>query len=836
MRAPELEVERFLLENGAVLLVAEQHYAEVASVQVWCQTGSIHEGRWLGAGLTHLLEHMLFKGTARRTALQISEQIHQVGGYLNAYTSFDRTVFWIDCPKLAVPTSLDLLADMIFRSTLHAGEVDREMEVIRREFEMGFDDPERLLSQLTFSTAYQVHPCRYPVIGLRPIFDQIQHHDLLDYYRRRYIPNNLFIVVAGDVESKAVKEQVQELFGPAKLEPSEPLYVPEEPRQSGHRSQHAVFKSDVAYFSLSAHIPPIYSDEMAALDALSTILGGGVSAVLYDELRERQGAVYSIGAFSYTPTFSGLLTISGSCPPELVDSVEGRVREAISRWRESPGLLDRLEKAKRMLFVHSVEQLQTVRGIATDVGLNWHYVRDPGFSATYLKRVDRLSPGDVIEAADRYLTDENLTFVTLHPEERKRTRKSHRSRGAEAQRHQLENGLKLLLIPDHRLPLIHCTAAFRGGIILEDQRTAGRAHLHSQCLVKGTKQRSARQIAEEIESLGGSLFGDSGYNSFRISVSALNADFPRAFDLMADCLIQPSFSEDVVVRERESQIAALRADNAQPLIVARNLLRKSIYGDHPYGLPLLGFEESLKELGRDSLIELQQCCVSTHGVVAFCGNFEASKVLDLAAEKLGSLSVGAERNSRDKRSLQPFVSRVVTHRDVRHQAVISIGHLSCSLFDPDRVSFELLDEATGDSSSRFFIKVREELGLAYSVGTSLSLGLWPGIFSIYAATSPDLVDSVLTLCHEEIAALAREGINEHEFERAKTKLLAQLAFQKQNMDSFAHAMALNELYGLELDYFARRQREIQEISLEEVRAVCRKYLMDKPGITVIVRP
>jgi zinc protease len=154
----------------------------------------------------------------------------------------------------------------------------------------------------------------------------------------------------------------------------------------------------------------------------------------------------------------------------------------------------------------------------------------------------------------------------------------------------------------------------------------------------------------------------------------------------------------------------------------------------------------------------------------------------------------------------------------------------------DRVALEILDEATGDSSSRFFVRVREQLGLAYSVGTSLMLGLAPGIFSIYAATSPELVDQVGELCQEEIQTLANGGLTEDEFDRAKTKLLAQLAFQKQNMDSYAHGMALNELYGLGIDYFEKRQDQIRQVELERAREVCRKYLMDKPSITVIVKP
>ena len=155
MGIPEVQPSLFELSNGLTVIVAEQHSAPVASIQAWCQTGSIHEGEWLGAGLTHLLEHVLFNGTERRSSKQISDEIHGLGGYLNAYTSFDRTVFWVDCPANAVRQSIDFLGDMLFRSLVEPGPLRKEMDIIRREFDMGLDDPDRVLSYLTFGTPFR---------------------------------------------------------------------------------------------------------------------------------------------------------------------------------------------------------------------------------------------------------------------------------------------------------------------------------------------------------------------------------------------------------------------------------------------------------------------------------------------------------------------------------------------------------------------------------------------------------------------------------------------------------------------------------------------------------
>ncbi len=167
---PPSSAQKWVLPDGLTLIVKEDHSAPVASVQAWCATGSVDEDDHLGAGLSHILEHMLFKGTKTRSTNEIAQKIQDVGGYINAYTSFDRTVFWIDVPKAGVTTALDVLADAMMNSTLPPEEYSKEQEVIRREFAMGFDDPDRMAGQLLFATAYQRHPYRLPVIGQMEIY------------------------------------------------------------------------------------------------------------------------------------------------------------------------------------------------------------------------------------------------------------------------------------------------------------------------------------------------------------------------------------------------------------------------------------------------------------------------------------------------------------------------------------------------------------------------------------------------------------------------------------------------------------------------------------------
>jgi len=319
---PPNSAQKRVLPNGLTVIVQEDRSAPVASVQAWCATGSIDEDEHLGAGLSHILEHMLFKGTKTRSTNAIAQKIQDVGGYINAYTSFDRTVFWIDVPKDGVATALDVLADAMMNSTLPSEEYLKEQEVIRREFAMGMDDPERQAGLLLFATAYQRHPYRLPVIGQIEVYNQLTQEQVMQYYKARYVPNNLTFVVVGDVDAKKVYQQLAEFFKAYPEKSLKPLFIPAEPLQLGRREVHQEFPTELTHLSLAWHIPELTHPDVPALDLLSTILGDGRSSRLYRRVREEAGLAFRVSAFSYTPGDPGLLGIDATVDPKKREAAE----------------------------------------------------------------------------------------------------------------------------------------------------------------------------------------------------------------------------------------------------------------------------------------------------------------------------------------------------------------------------------------------------------------------------------------------------------------------------------------------------------------------------------
>jgi zinc protease len=828
-----------VLPNGFTILVEPDHSAAVASVQVWVQTGSIHEGSWTGGGLSHLLEHMIFKGTATRGPNEIARTVQEAGGYINAYTSFDRTVYWIDVPSDGTATAVELLADATLHSTLPEDELAKEQEVIRREFAMGFDDPNRLSTELMLATAFSHSPYRHPVIGHLEVFNRIGRADLETYHRSRYAPDNMFLVVTGDVDPADIFALGEKWFGPAPRSSSAPLFIPREPPQLGRREAREEFDTELGRGSLVWHIPPLTHPDTAALDVLSSVIGSGRSTPLHLELRERLNLVHHISSYSYMAGEMGLFGIDFLCDPEKIAETEQAVLAIVERYRTAAPDAAEVEKARKNILADQLNNLATARGRASDIGGSWLLARNPDLGAEYLGQIGRVEPADLLRVACHYLTASGLTVTSVHP--RGSLAAADRPRDADGPRtissFTLSNGLRLLLCEDRKLPLVHTVAVFRGGLLAETSRTNGITALAARTLVKGTTNRSGEDINDEIEAVGGQIRADSGNNSFNVSVEVMKPDLRLGLDLLADVLARAAFPDEEIAREKEDQTAALKAEDEQITTVARHAMRRAIFGAHPYGLRSNGTEESLASLTRDDLLAFRDHCVTArNGVLAIFGDIDTGEVRRLAEELFSCLPPG-ELLMTDPPAAPPLgaPAEIVVH-EPKQQAVLMAGFLGAHAASPDRTALELIDTASSDMASRFFHRIREELGLAYFVGASQMMGFAPGIFTFYLGTDPAKVDLVRCALDEEITSLASDGLTDAELSRAKRKLIGGEAIRNQSLESFAHVVAVDELYGLGADHHTRRTAEINAVTPDQIRATARKYFLTPHRATVLVTP
>lgn len=827
------------LENGLTIILREDHSAPVVSAQAWCKAGSIDEGRWLGAGLSHMLEHMLFKGTSTRAAGRIDQEVQDAGGYMNAYTSFDRTVYYINVPNTGADIAVDILCDIMRNAALPADEVEKEKQVILREMDMNQDDPGRRASRRLFETAYTRSPYRYTVIGYPDIFSEVQRDDLAAFYKEKYAPNNIFFVVVGDFKTERVEAQIRDAYAKVRARPLPPVVLPEEPRQAGPRDIIEEAPIEVGHFHIAWHIPDLRHPDTPILDVVATLLGSGHSSRLYQEVREKQGIVHSADAWTYSPGNPGLFGVSAIIDPPQFQGSRSALLAQVERMKTELVSAPELTKAVKQFTSATLATRKTMQGQAQDLGGNWLAAADLNFSERYLAAVRRVTPEDLQRVSRQYLTCESRTLYALLPTGSIPVE----LQAAEVivddpiRKFDLPNGLRLLIKEDHRLPFVEFRTVLKGGVLAETASNSGITLLLAKLLIKGTTRRTAEQIVTEIESLGGSIDTYGGNNSFGVNAQVLKSDFNSGLELIEDVLLHPTFPEASLERERQIQLANIKAQRDHLLSSASRAMRQALFGDRTYGLDAQGSEESVCAIQTTAIQEFYDALVRPNNcVLAIYGDVETASTLAAVKRVFADWTPGpARREDEQERLSVRGRKRVVEHRD-KKQAVIVIGFPGVTLHDPDRYPLELIQEALSDLGSRLFLRIRENLGLAYYVGAQNFVGLRQGYFAFYAGATPENAGVVEFEILKEAESLRVGGLTETELQRAKAKLIGQRKIGRQDLGSYASATALDELYGLGYQNCDSEDGRYEAVTFEDIQRVARRYLTPDDCIIALVRP
>jgi zinc protease len=454
-----------------------------------------------------------------------------------------------------------------------------------------------------------------------------------------------------------------------------------------------------------------------------------------------------------------------------------------------------------------------------------------------------VKPADLQRVACKYFTEANRTLYALLPAGAgpKPVAASVQSAENAIQKFDLRNGLRLLLKEDHRLPFIEFRAVFKGGVLAETPATNGLTQLFAKMLLQGTRRRSAQQIATEIESLGGSIDSFGGNNSFGVSAEVLAADFGQGLGLVADVLLNPTFPAAAFKREREMQIAAIKAQKDQLLQSCFRTMRRAMFGATGYGLDALGSEESVAKLQTAGLKSFhQELAVPNNCVLAIYGDITVKQAVAAVTKAFVRWMANNALNPLNRigiveSALRNGSSRAVEIRD-KKQAVLVMGFPGSTLLDEDRYALELIQESCSDLGSRLFLRIREKIGLAYFVGAQNFLGLVPGYFAFYCGTAPEKVELVEQELLREAELLRAEGLTEEELRRAKAKVIGQKKIARQDLGHFATATALDELYGLGYANVDAEDAKFEAVTRQQTRAAAQKYLRRDAIVVAVVKP
>jgi zinc protease len=844
---------RTTLENGLKVVLLEDHAAPVVALNVWVRVGSADELA-SEAGMAHVFEHMLFKGTERREVGEIARTVEAAGGHINAFTSFDMTVYHITMASRDAATGIDVLADAVLNSTFDETELAREKKVVLEEIRRGEDSPGRVLSQAIFGTAYREHPYRFPVIGTPESVLSFDREQMLDFHRRWYVPNNMTFVVVGDIDPEAVLSQIARAFGAARSRPDVAHPRSPEPDPSGTRA--GVVRRDFEQTQVGLAFPiTSFSDPDAAyLDLLASILGGGESSRLYRNVKDRRQLVHGISSGAYTPADPGLFFIDAVLEPERIEETLGAIADEVHRLRVLGPSEIELERARTNLLASEVHEKETMQGQARKLGYWETLAGGLEEEKKYLDRVRRATTEDVQRAADRYLVVDRATVMALVSEEKRPDLEAdalsaaYRAGDRAASslhseplrdgilRYVLPNGLRVIVKQNPSVPLVSMRLSFLGGLLVEDERTQGISSFLAEMLERGTEQRSAAQLAAEIESIAGALEGFSGRNSFGITAEFLKESLDTGLELFTDVLLHPDFPVDEIEKLRTERLAAIQRREDNLAAKAFELFADGVYPEHPYRFPTLGIEETVKTFDRAALRRYRDAWAApSNGVLSIVGDVEPNEIVEALSVYLADWTGPAEVELPER----PLPSAAALPRELtiqkdKQQAHIVVGYLGLSVSDPDVPALDLLAQVLSGQGGRLFLELRDKRSLAYSVTAFSIEGVDPGSFAVYIASAPEKREEALEGLRRELRRIVEESVSEEELERAKGFLIGTQAVSLQRFGAQASLLSLDELYGLGAAHHLDFRARIEAVTVDEVQRLAERLIrLDAPVIAMV---
>ncbi len=822
-----------VLPNGLVVLVKENHAAPVSSVRVSVRTGSMYEGKYLGSGISHLCEHIVSGGTTRfRVESQYDAILQELGNNHNASTSNEVTEYYIDTTGDNVYKALDILSEWTLACAISWPEWYREMGVINREIERGQDSPERTLAELADQTMFKVHPTRFPVAGYKHLFNKITYQDVLDYYNERYVPNNMVVAVVGDFDAAKVREYVAKAFSKKDAKPIPAYELPAEPEQIAPRTVVAE-KEGVqgARMRLGFRTVSLMSPDMYPLDVLSDILSNGESSRLVRVLRDEKQLVQTIATWSHTPSWEGgEFGVYATLETKKLDEAREAILAELYRLQDELVTDAELKKAKTQKAAELAFGRQTVGAQANDIGGNYLSCFDPDFSRRYVDNIQKVTAEQVRDVAKKYFRPEKLCVTVLVP-------KGEAGAAAEKtgvvpvtpiRRVVLETGVTLLVRRNGAAPIVTIHACLTGGLRAEDRRSNGVSQLMAAMLTRGTTTRSAQQIADAFEAMGGDIGAGSGANSFNLTAGVLAKDVDAAMEVFADVLLNPSFPADEFQMMKNRTIFGIRRGEDNPMTEAARFFRQNMYLTSPYGMMPAGTVASVTSLTRDDLVQFHQRYVHPKNMVlAIFGDVDPAQAEELARKYFGGFrGDGAFRPARPALEGPLTGPRVALKVNKKEGAVVYMGAPGPQMTDvEDRAVIDVIDTVMsgwGYPGGWLHSDLRGRQ-LVYEVHAFSTPGVEPGYFAAYARCQPDKVKTVAEAILYQVYRMALYGPTPQEMDLAKQMIVTTEKLENQTSAAQAMNAAINELYGLGYDFDERQLRRIQGVTLGDIQKVARKY-------------
>lgn len=843
------------LPNGLTVVLKEDRRCPLLTIQAWVSAGSLDEGED-EKGMAHLLEHMLFKGTTKRAVGEIARTIEACGGGINAYTTFDRTVYYLTVSKDHADTGSEVLADAIFNSSFDLNELEKEKEVVVEEIRRSLDNPAAQVGRRIFSHCFAGCEAARPIIGSEESVRGFTRDKVVGFHRRWYQPNNITVVAVGNFDEAVFLETLSRDFGCEAISPkpvrSNVHY--EFPQNGAVEMIRADYKQPRLEIVLPA--AALENSDSVYLDLAAFALGNGDASRLTRQLRDNLQYVSAIGSSVYSPAFGGIFSISVYPLLEHYEDCLEKIGEVFGEFKYGAGVTDKeLARARSNLKADYCYQQETIDGLAKSIGYGLTTKYEEFYEDVYMGMVDKADPVSIRGAVDRWLVEQQAVIIGMVSEDAsvnenvlkerflsgvERAKRAAKRPGAlvelrnEPEVIDLLGGVQLVYrhVPDAKF--MSLIAVTEGGLRAESANNAGFHHVVGQLWGRKSKTYSYEEILDRIDGMGATIDGFSGKDSFGLRLHCLAEQWNDVLPYFISTFKEPAIPDELwqtTINEINEQI---KSEDDTPSSIAFRRFQEIVFSDHPYRFPIYGTSTSIAAMNQESTINrLLEERDAGPWVVAAAGPLPKERIVNDLHEYLGWWRTKESARKLLDGSLLPL-PKATTDRieKKREQTHIIAGFRGLNWEDEDRAACDVLSLILGGQGGRLFYELRDQQSLAYVVTAISNHGRDPGIFAGYIATAPEKAERATDTLISQLFTLAETEPSEIEVERAINVLIGNHGEDMQRANSQALTMALMQLYGIGAADFLDYPNRLKQVTPEAVKKVARR-IFDRDHLVIV---
>lgn len=839
--------QKSVLNNGMVVIKEKQSNSQVVSVQLFIKTGSNNEqdSQW---GMTHVLEHLVFKGTRTRLPGQIAKEVQQMGGNINAFTSYAVTSYYITLPKQHLAQALDILFDMAFFPTISAEELEKEKPVIVEEINMKSDQPSSIAFEQMMSYAYPNNRVGKRVIGTARHVQSFTSKGLKKYHEAFYKSNNSILVVCGNYSDDALDKKLKSVSG--ELKPGE-LYVKDVSGVSTQQEPKLVvtLKKDISqsHFYLGFRIPSYTSLDTPALDVLSTMLGSGSSSRLYKRLKEQKQIVNSISCGIFTGNHPGMLVVAGTMTASQdIKEVISEISDVFSEFKKEGPRQKEFKKVLNNLRASKVYGLEETEELGRELGY-FELLSSVEDKEIYERALAKLDKNDLVDVAKKYLVGNRLTLSLCLPEtkkissnnikeqlnifaEKKNSLSDVNSMKAKMQEFYLKSGAKVLLLEDNSLPFVSFGAFWPSPFAYETKVNNGITGYSLSLATKATRSMHREQFSAFLEENAITFYPSVDKNVFSLRGKCLSDKLEDLMRVFNDVVSNPFFVKEDYLKENKNLLEniKLRKDNAKGY--ANYLAEKKLYGSHYYALPISGEISSIEKISLSAIRDWYKHNVSdVLPTLVFSGDIKREQI-----EQMLSLN-GKLAKSVDKPIEYPNEKILEYEKLKKEQHTLLIKYPSPPVGSNDFYAMKVLNSVLSGMGSRLFDSLRNKSNLVYSTYAYMESGIPSGAFSIYAGVKPGAYQKASSLVKEVVHSVVVDKISNSELQKAKSVINGGFLSFMQKKDNIVTNYGRFEILGMGWQAVDVYLEQINAVTVDDVQKVAEKYF-SKPYVEIVVGP